>query len=147
VMCTQLLAGDGIFSGVATGGSTYRAPKRRHPIRTGDHTRNLDWCRVWLPARTVRRDGLRERRSRELIVSVPLSQTGAVYLDEEESTSTLTRLLVVARLVTERRNLDGYPTPAELLDFIRARSPRFQDRRIAALATSAETPAAGAVGY
>jgi hypothetical protein len=147
VICTELVPGDGIFSGVNTGGSTFRAPKRRRPIRTGDHTRNLDWCRVWLPARTVRRDGTRERRARELIASVPLTQRGAVYLDEQESTFTMRRLLFAASFATERRNLDGAPTPAELLDFLRDRSPRLSGRRVTALGSSTETPPAGAVGY
>jgi hypothetical protein len=41
------------FEEVAGGGITMRAPRRGRRIRTGDLTRGMDVCEVWLEARTV----------------------------------------------------------------------------------------------
>ena len=86
VICTDLRADDGIRLGVtesASGGGGVRASKRRRPLRTGDLTRGLDYCRVWLAKRTVRRRRVHRVYGERLIVSVPLTQAGAVHLDEE----------------------------------------------------------------
>jgi hypothetical protein len=84
------------FGGVVLqgGGTTMRAPKRGRRIRTGDLTRGMDFCEVWLEARTIRRNGRqRERRSRELIVAIPVTQQGAVHLDERARAYALMGLL------------------------------------------------------
>ena len=78
VLCTEFVEG-----GTNGGGVTQRAPRRGRRIETGDLTRGMDYCRVWLAARTVRRGRERIRRSRELVVSIPLTQTGATFLDEQ----------------------------------------------------------------
>jgi hypothetical protein len=56
VHCTQLFE-----DGTGSGNNLVRAPKRGRRIRTGDGSRGWDYCRVWLEARTVRRDGRRRR--------------------------------------------------------------------------------------
>jgi hypothetical protein len=137
VHCTEF-TGDG----AASGGITLRAPKRRRPLRTGDQTRGMDYCRVWLEPRTVRRNGLRHRRSREVIVSIPLTQRGAVFLDEEEKAHSLQGLLFIVGL--EERNGDDWPTPAQLLG---SRIGRRLGSRLVALENPTDTPAAGTIGY
>lgn len=139
VYCTEFLDG-----GLASGGSTLRAPKRRRPLRTGDLTRGMDYCRVWLAARTVRRNGERLRRSRELIVSIPLTQRGAVFLDEQEKALELQSLLLVAGLLAEEPNSNNWPTAAELLE---SRIGRRLGPRLVPLGSPADTPATGVIGY
>jgi hypothetical protein len=138
VGCTELLR-DGSFGGEVT----QRAPRRGRRIRTGDRTRGMDYCRVWLAARTVRRGRERTRRSRELLVSIPLTQEGAVFLDEELKVRLIFGLLVIAELEAEERNRTGYLTPAELLEAF----PRLRGLPVVELAAPSDTPPAGAVGY
>ena len=89
---------DGFLS-VSGGGSSLRAPKRGRRLDTGDHTRGMDYCRVWRAPRWVRRGRERVRLGRRLIVSIPLTQKGAVYLDEQSKARLLQRLLLVASLL------------------------------------------------
>jgi hypothetical protein len=122
---------------------TVRAPKHRRKLATGDLTRGMDYCRVWLPARTVTRDGQRQRISARLIVSVPLTQTGAVFLDEESNSLNLIKALVVISLLVDERQLNGWPTYEWLLDWgFRKAGKRFVD-----LASPSDRPPAGALGY
>jgi hypothetical protein len=137
VLCWELTE-----DGVHGGGAPLRAPKRRRPLRTGDLTRGMDYCRVWLEARTVRRGGRRLRRSREVIVSIPLTQRGAVFLDEQEKALSLQGLLLVVGLT--ERNADNWPTPAQLLA---SRIGRRLGSRLVALENPTDTPATGTVGY
>ena len=117
ITCTELPEDRNAVGivGVGSGSQTFRAPKRRRPFRTGDLTRGTDYCRVWLAARTVRRHGERQRRSRQLIVSVSLTQEGAVYLDEQEKAISLFGLLLYAG---EQGDGKAYPTTAALLQAI-----------------------------
>jgi hypothetical protein len=128
------------------GGITLRAPKRRRPLRTGDLTRGMDYCRVWLKARTVRRGGRRLRRPREVIVSVPLTQRGAVFLDEQEKALSLQSLLLFVSIGLEERNAENWPTPAQLLASRIGRRLVRLGSRLVALENPADTPATG-TGY
>jgi hypothetical protein len=139
VLCTEF-----VERGVHSGGAPLRAPKRRRPLRTGDLTRGMDYCRVWLAARTIRRNGERLRRPRELIVSIPLTQRGAVFLDEQTKALDLQSVLLVAGLLADRPNPDTWPTAAELLQSGSGRAFR---RRLVALAESTDTPPEGVIGY
>jgi hypothetical protein len=141
VFCTKLTA-----DGLSGGGGTQRAPRRGRRIRTGDRTRGSDYCRVWLAARTVKRGGETRRRSREHIVSIPLTQKGAVYLDEQFKALGLSALLTVSELLAESRNRTGYLSPAQLLQLFRLARPR-PPFALVALAAPSETPPADAVGY
>lgn len=146
VLCTEMSHEDGLgFQSVDSGGITLRAPKRRRPIRTGDLTRGMDYCRVWLAARTIRRRGGRERHGRELIVSVPLTQRGAVHLDEEKKVATLAAVLTYASLVGEEKRSQDWPEPAELVEAVRKITRGRLE--LVGLASPADTPAPGAVGY
>ena len=141
VACVEFLEG-----GTRSGGNLLRAPKRGRRIRTGDRSR-VDYCRVWLPARRVGRGGERQRRGRVLIVSIPFTQEGAVFLDEQVKAISILGLLTIAALIGEDRNISGAPTPSELLDAapglraLPARAP------VVPLESPSDTPAAPAVGY
>jgi len=141
VLCTELTAG-----GSYGGGITQRAPKRGRRIETGDRTRGMDYCRVWLAARTVTRRGERQRRGREHIVSIPLTQKGAVFLDEQFKALNLTVLLTVSELLAETRNRDGFLSTAQLLQAVRNARPR-PPFAVVALGAPSDSPPAGAVGY
>ena len=141
VHCTELLP-DGAHSG----GATQRAPKRGRRIRTGDKTRGMDYCRVSLAPRTVKRDGERRRLGRQLVVSIPLTQKGAVYLDEESKTGDMIGVLVIAGIYAQEAKPEAYPTPTQLIAAIEKETGRVP-RDIVALATPAATPPAGKVGY
>ena len=74
-----------------------RVPRHRHRVFAGDHPRGTDYCRLWRPARTVKRPHHQIDFPRRLLVSVPLTQKGAVYLDEEEKTESIFGVLVSPR--------------------------------------------------
>jgi hypothetical protein len=129
---------------VNSGGVTLRAPKRRRPLRTGDLTRGLDYCRVWLEPRTVRRNGERHRLSRRVIVSVPLTQLGAIYLDELEKATSLFGLLLVIGVKADERHSKTWPTAPDVLE---GPIGRRLGPRLVALSSPSDTPSAGAIGY
>jgi hypothetical protein len=135
--------GDRAITTGSGGGMEMRAPKRGRRLVTGDRTRGMDYCRVWLTARIVSRHGKRERIGARLIVSVPLTQTGAVFLDEQSKAFRLVRVLVAASLVAEQRHLTGWPTYALLRDW----GFRKLGERFVKLASPTDTPPAGAIGY
>jgi hypothetical protein len=145
VMCTDLppeMDSFGTFV-ISSGGGTYRMPKRGRRLRTGDLTRPLDYCRVAL---------VRGRhRSRRAIAAVPLTQAGAVYLDEEEKANELLQLLFLAGFVAEKLELEAYPTYSQLVDFLAARpggtSPGNISRGLVALSSPSDTPPVGKLGY
>jgi hypothetical protein len=145
VVCTDFppdMDGFGTFV-ISSGGGCYRMPKRGRRLRTGDLTRPLDHCRVAL----VRR----RQRSKEPIVAVPLTQVGAVYLDEEEKASELLQLLSLAGFAAERLELEAYPTYSQLVEFLAARpdgpSPGKISGELVALSSPSDTPPPGKLGY
>ena len=145
VMCTDLppeMDSFGTFV-ISSGGGTYRMPKRGRRLRTGDLTRPMDYCRVAL---------VRGRhRSRRAIAAVPLTQAGAVYLDEEEKANELLQLLFLAGFVAEKLELEAYPTYSQLMDFLAARSDRTPpeniSRDLVALSSPSDTPPVDRLGY
>lgn len=118
------------------------APRQRGKLVTGDRSRGYDYCRLWLAPRKVTIHGKPQRVGRQLIVSVPLTQQGAVFLDEEASTIAMLEVAVVAEIVEERQKLPGHPTYDQLV----AKYPRIT-RRVVALAAPGDTPPAGKIGY
>jgi len=128
------------------GGTTLRAPGRGRRIHTGDLTRGMDFCEVWLEARTIRRNGQRVRHGRELIVAIPMTQQGAVHLDERARAYALMGLLTLASIDAERRGLDHFPTSAELVQFLPV-LPRPIRLSVVALPSPSDTPPAGSIGY
>jgi hypothetical protein len=130
VLCTEFLP-----DGSSGGGTTMRAPKRGRKIRTGDLTRGMDYCSLSLEPR-------RRGRSAELIVSVPLTQRGAVFLDEREKVGQLMGVLFAAGDLAEKHNLPGAATAEQLL----ARWPQLQGQ-VVPLGGPTETPPPKTVGY
>lgn len=133
---------DGFIT-VSEGGGTFRAPRRGRRLRTGDQTRGMDICRVWLEARTLRRNGVRQRYGRELIVAIPLTQAGAIRLDEGARAYALFTLLEIA---ASRGNAGAYPTSADLVALVPV-LPRPVRLSVVALAATNDTPPAGSIGY
>jgi hypothetical protein len=126
--CTELLT-DGTFSG----SSTERAPKRGRRIWTGDKTRKLDYCTIWLDPRGP---------GTELIATIPLTQKGAVYLDEREKAALLSGIVSFARRLADKRGLPGFPTMEPMVG-------RWSQlgRLLVSLPDPTGTPAADRVGY
>jgi hypothetical protein len=137
VSCTEILE-----DGANTGAITLPAPRRRGKLVTGDRTRGMDYCRVWLAPRTIKRHGQRFRLGRRLIVSIPLTQQGAVFIDEETKTRDMLQVGLIASLVEEREKLPGHPTYEQLV----AELPRFA-KLVVKLAAPSDTPPAGKIGY
>jgi len=149
VMCETGPAPDPDHPGYSfseSGGTTLRAPKRGRRLRTGDLTRGMDVCEVSLEPRTVRRNGERRRYGRSLIVAIPLTQRGAVRLDEQARTHALVTLLEVAAVLSRREESDRYSTPAELVAYLPLLK-RPLKLSVVALASPSDTPPAGSIGY
>lgn len=136
--CTREPAGDKLGPAVGSSGSTQvRAPKSRAPLRTGMRLRGEDYCRIWLAAR--------EGDARRLVVSVPLTQKGAVELDERERATAIVLVLATAGQEADKRSPSAYPAPAALVEaLVRMGVPR---SAIVALDSATASPPAGAVGY
>ena len=134
-----------------SGGETLmRAPKRRRPLRPGEGSYGLDYCRVLLPARKVVRGDSTTHYPRQLIVAVAITQAGAVRLDEEGKAFMLRVLLAVAS-GDARPAGEGYITPVRLLELTKGslwRTPLWgRGPKIVALATPGDSPPPGAIGY
>lgn len=127
---------------VSSGITTMRAPKHRRKLATGDLTRGMDYCRVWRPARTVRRGDGRQRIPRRVIVSVPLTQAGAVFLDEESKARRLLLVLTLAGLIADDLKLSGWPSYAQLVD-----SRFVAGRPFVNLANPTDSPPRRTIGY
>jgi hypothetical protein len=134
VSCTTL-RDDGSNSG----SQTMVVPARGRRLFTGDLTPNIDYCRLWHPRR--------KNRSKRIIVSVPLTQKGAVFLDEEEKTQSIFGLLLLAEFVQEDEKIDGYPTYDEFLQGIPRRAREAFSKRVSALAAPTDVPPARTIGY
>ena len=139
VHCTQLFE-----DGTGSGNNPVRAPKRGRRIPTGDGSRGWDYCRVWLEARTVRRDGRRRRVQRRLIASLPLTQQGTVFLDNQYNAFLLTIVLMASELAAEDRGRDGFLTPDELME-LATTVPGVPG--LVVLPSPSDTPPADTVGY
>jgi hypothetical protein len=137
VSCTEIAE-----DGSNTGEVTVRAPLHGRKLATGDLTRGMDYCRVWRPRHTIRRHGQKIDVSRRVIVSVPLTQQGAVFLDEESKTQEMFSIDIVAGVVQERQKLKGHPT----YDQIIKEFPQLA-RAVAPLAAPGDSPPPGKVGY
>jgi hypothetical protein len=136
ISCTEYV-GDGA-SVFAEG---LRVPRHRHRVFAGDHPRGTDYCRLWRPKRTVKRRHHQVVFGRQLLVSVPLSQQGAVYLDEEEKTHGIFGVLGIASLSAGGKELGRYRTYDELI----AEYPKVA-RTVVKLDSPVDSPPAGKIG-
>jgi hypothetical protein len=126
-------------NGSGGGSEPVRVPAHSRKLYTGEATPKIDYCRVWAPRH--------RHHAKRLLVSVPLTQKGAVFLDEESNAISMLGVLGIAELVDQDRKSDGYPTYDELIQGLpkRARAPIA--RRVVALAAPTDVPPAGKVGY
>ena len=107
-------------------------PKRGRRISLEGVARRSDYCTISLAAR-------RNGRDDRLLVSIPLTQRGAVFLDERERTLALLAFLFVGGAITDGSR---FLTAEELL----AKLPRLQ-RLLTPLAGPTETPPPDKLGY
>lgn len=121
-------------------GYATRAPRRRAALRLGT-TAGSDYCTV----------SLRYRHGRDLsfdeVVAIPLTQAGAVLLDERRKAAALMNVIGLAGVIGGAQQPAGFPTPEQLTSGEAARLLRRERLKVAALATADATPPAGSVGY
>lgn len=134
VSCTTLLE-----DGANIGSQVIRVPRHGRKLFTGDATPRIDFCRVSKP---------RHRHApKRILVSVPLTQKGAVFVDEESKTLTMLRVLAIAYVVGEDKNIGDNPTYDELVMALPNRAQAPFKKKVVALAAPGDTPGAGKVGY
>ncbi len=139
--CTDLPNAERLGSSITGGGTeTLRMPRRGRVLRTGDLS-SWDYCRLWLPSRVVGHGQERHRNSRKLLVSIPLTQQGAVLLDEQAKTGLLVYILMTAGSLADERHVTTWPSASELIEHLD--SPF----TMVALANPQDSPPPGAVGY
>jgi hypothetical protein len=107
--CTELPEGRGIVF-VGSSGGNLDAPRRGRRVNTGIDPGDADYCRVYLRAHKKGSHHV----GRRLLVSLSLSQSGAVFLDEEAGTLRLVKAELLAATVEEKLELSGYPTYAQI---------------------------------
>jgi hypothetical protein len=140
IECTDLPARRNLgVTVVPSTSETFRAPTRRRTLRADSiAARHQDYCRLWL-----------ERKSRELIVSVPLTQPGAVHLDEEAKAGEMVDLLTIAGSLADRRGSRTWPTADELFRAEFGGKPlgELWPRPLAAIDSPSASPPPTAIGY
>jgi hypothetical protein len=137
MLCTHL--GETFSS---SGGGNLDVPRRGRRVPTGFGIDDADYCRFFLRSHTVERGDSRRRVPRRVLFSIPLTQTGAVYLDEEAKTIRMLRISLVAAAVEEELELSGHATYAQLVE----RYPSLA-RRVVGLSGPGEAPPPGRIGY
>jgi hypothetical protein len=135
--CTHL---GQVFS--TSGGGNLDIPRRGRRVRTGIGVDDADFCRVFLRAHTVKRRGRRHRVQRRVLLSIPLTQAGAVHLDEEAKAADLFKVALIAEVVQESQKLTGHPTYGQLV----GRYPRLA-KLVVQLSAAGDAPPPGKVGY
>jgi hypothetical protein len=134
VSCTTLLE-----VGANIGSQVMRVPLHGRKLFTGDLTRPIDFCRVWRPHH--------HHVPKRLLVSVPLTQKGAIFVDEESKTLTMLGVLAIASVLGEDKSIDGTPTYDELVKALPNREQAPFRKKVVALGAPGDTPASGKVGY
>jgi hypothetical protein len=134
VACTTLLK-----DGSSIGSQKMRVARRSRRLVTGDVTPNIDYCRVWRP-RT-------KHSSKRILVSVPLTQKGAVFLDEESKTYRMLEVELLASWAAEKQKLDTPATYDQLLRIVPKRAREAFSKYVVPLAAPTDTPPPRTVGY
>jgi hypothetical protein len=137
ISCTSL--GE-IFSSV--GGGNLDVPRHGRRVPTGFSIDDPDFCRFFLRSHTIKRDGSRRRVPRRVLFSIPLTQAGAVYLDEEAKTAKMLPISAIASLVKNELKLSGYPTYAQLVQ----QYPKLA-KPVVAMSAPGEAPPPARIGY
>jgi hypothetical protein len=134
VACTTLME-----DGSNVGSQVMRVPRRGRRLVTGDVTPNIDYCRLWRP-RT-------KHSSKRILVSVPLTQKGAVFIDEETKTFTMLGVLFYVDFAAKKQHVDGAPTYDQLIASLPERARAAVSKRIVPLAAPTDAPPARKIGY
>jgi hypothetical protein len=143
VDCRDLPEPDGAPLQFVTGSETIlRAPRRGRRLRTGEASRIWDLCEVRLKPRRTRRQGIRPLRS-PVLATIPITQRGAVYIDEKKRAQLLQGVLLLAKTKNRRLVRRNFRTAADL-DSELSRLPRFD---LVPLPSPSSTPPPGPVGY
>jgi hypothetical protein len=135
--CTEL--GEVFSNGF---GGNLDVPRHGRRVPTGFHSSNADFCRFFLRAHTVKRHGSRHHISRRVLFSIPLTQAGAVYLDEESKARDMFTISLLASFTKLNQKLPGYPTYAQLVQ----EYPRVT-KAVVQLPTPGDTPPRKRIGY
>lgn len=96
-------------------GGNLDIPRRGRRVPTGFASEGADFCRFFLRAHTIRRHNDRVRVARRVLVSIPLTQAGAVYLDEESKVQDMFKVGLLAAFAKDDQKLSGAPTYAQLV--------------------------------
>jgi hypothetical protein len=123
-------------------GGNLDVPRRGRRVSTGFASEGADFCRFYLRTHTVRRHGDRVRVGRRELFSIPLTQAGAVYLDEESKAGDMFTVAVLAELLEHDHELSGAPTYAQLIQ----EYPKLA-RVAVELAAPGDSPPPRRVGY
>lgn len=126
------------------GGPNVRVPRTRRRVEVGRGRSDADYCRVRAPIRARDLHGGSRIDDRRTFVSIPRTQLGAIFLDEEEKASALAFVMFLADEMAARSRPRGFPAPARLVERMHARFARIP---VAALAAPGDVPPAVAVGY
>jgi hypothetical protein len=135
--CTEL--GDVFSNGF---GGNLDVPPRGRRVPTGFGADGADFCRFFLRAHTVTRHGSRHHVSRRELFAIPLTQAGAVYLDEESKAPILFTVSLLASIAKHDQKLPGYPTYAQLVQ----EYPKIA-KVVVQLAAPGDAPPPKRVGY
>ncbi len=113
-------------------------PKRRRPIRIFKGGRRFDYCSL--------RVRLGPHRTRT--VNVPLTQRGAIFVDEQAATFRMSAILALASLTAALEDLRGFPTGDDLIAALSKTSFLTADaEHLVALAAPGDSPPPGKIGY
>jgi hypothetical protein len=135
--CTEL--GEPFTSGHS---GNLDAPPQGRTIRTGFGAAGADFCRIFLRSHRVTRDGKARRVPRRDLLAIPLTQDGAVYLDEESKAAAVLSVAVIASFQKSERHLAGAPTYEQLVA-----GHRKLAKAVVALAAPGDAPPPKRVGY
>lgn len=148
IVCSTTSRGDGFITPSNGTSVNVRAPKLRRPLRTGLVSRRDDYCRLWIAKRVVRTRSGTSTSGPKLVVAIPLTQRGAVHLDEERNAITLFSILIHSGVAADNRDWAGTFLPTDaLVRLLRGRGADKPPLDVTALATPADTPPRGSVGY
>jgi hypothetical protein len=91
-------------------------PRRGRRVPTGFARDGADYCRIFLRAHKVKLRGSTLRVDRDLLVSIPITQPGAVYLDEEAATAEMLWASVLFAATRRKLKLSAQPTYAQIVE-------------------------------
>jgi hypothetical protein len=137
ISCTEL---GGAF--ISVGSGNLDAPGHNRRVRTGFGASDSDFCRLYIRAHTIRRRHETVHVARRILVSIPITQAGAIYLDEESKALRMFRVSLIADFVQSDRKLPGHPTYAQLVETY----PQIT-KVVVELAAPGDTPSDRRVGY